>query len=279
MDHNLELSEQHMAAIRTKYLVFTDVDGCLLNKHDYDYRPVLPVLKRLKEESFPVVLSSSKTASELQLLADELCLEMGPLICENGGQILWRRDDFSEKECEVLGVARVNILDTLADLKSEYRFRSFADLGLQGVMEATDLTEDKARQAIDRHSTEPLLWDDDESRINSFAEELKKACLTFTKGGRFWHVAGDVSKGDAMKVVADRWNAVSGIHHKTIAIGDSPIDQSMLDVADISVAIPAPDGTVNVCVDGDASVIAATPGAVGWAESITCLLDRMSEAR
>ena len=254
-------------------LLFTDLDGCLLNSHDYDYRPAVPTLQELKRRNVPVILASSKTESELVLLADELELNPAPLICENGGCILWRDESLSANERTVCGAARPDILNVLSRLKSVFRFRSFADLQLDGVIQSTGLPEDRAVRALDRHSTEPLIWDDDAARIDDFRDALNDADLTLTKGGRFWHVAGHASKGTAMHQVIESYQAVFGVAAQTIAVGDSPIDQSMLDRADRAVGIPDPDGNRNVSV-GSEGIFASIPGAAGWAESVGRLLDQ-----
>ena len=56
--------------------LFTDLDGCLLNKHDYDFAPALLVLERLQRLEIPVILSSSKTEAEMRPLSVELGLEL-----------------------------------------------------------------------------------------------------------------------------------------------------------------------------------------------------------
>lgn len=261
----------------TQLLLFTDVDGCLLNKSDYDFRPAVPALDRLGRLGIPVILSSSKTGSELQALANELRLKTAPLICENGGTILWRRP--ADCPRTKAGVSRDRILNVLTELKAGFRFRSFADLQLEGVMAATDLPAEQAAMALDRHSTEPLLWDDDAVLIEAFREKLAQAQLTLTKGGRFWHVAGKTTKGDAMKVVTEWYGSRADSDCLTIAIGDSPIDQSMLDIADYPIGIPAPDGSHNVDVAAPPGVLASNEGAEGWAASVSALLDRLGFSR
>lgn len=252
-----------------KLLLFTDVDGCLLNKTDYDYAPAKPVLERLKALGVPVILASSKTAPELSVLSAELSLQPAPLICENGGQIVWPNDEAAT----IQGMGRDVILTILEELKTDFRFRSFRDLGLSGVMEATDLPEASAARAADRHSTEPLLWDDREERLVEFADLLKTHQLTFTKGGRFWHVAGQVTKGDALQQVV-HWYAADlpEISWVTSAVGDSPIDQSMLDIVDYPIGIPAPDGSFHVTIK-NWGMMAAHAGAAGWAECVSKLLE------
>ncbi len=256
-------------------LLFTDVDGCLVNKHDYSYVDALPALERLRGQRVPVVLCSSKTAAELSVLADELRLQETPLICENGTRILWRGKMFGGERSTVCGVPRGEVLNVLQELKSRFQFRSFADLGLDGVMQTTDLPREAAARAMDREGTEPLLWDEDEAQIDSFRQALEEHGLTLTRGGRFWHVAGTATKGDALCEVAERWREAAGDSGQTIAVGDSPIDQSMLDRADWPIGIPAPDGSHAVVLPIQGTW-ATLPGAAGWAESIGQVLDRIA---
>ncbi|MCA9051757.1 MAG: HAD-IIB family hydrolase [Planctomycetaceae bacterium] len=253
------------------FLLFTDVDGCLVNKNDYGFAPAVPVLRRLRTEGIPVVLASSKTGCELQHLAEQFELEPAPLICENGGEILWRESDGGNTRT-VAGAERSKILRALNGLKPTFQFRSFADLELHGVMAATNLSEAEAIRALDRHSTEPLIWDDAPDRIPVFAEYLQEFGLTLTRGGRFWHVAGNASKGSAMDIVIQHYRSRLTTPVTTIAVGDSPIDQDMLDRADIPIAIPDPEGRFHVQVSSNGHR-AGEAGSLGWAETMTRILD------
>ena len=71
-----------------KLIVFTDLDGTLLNHDDYDYRDALPAIRRLQSMSVPVIFTSSKTLDELQQLADEIDIH-DPVIHETGCGISW----------------------------------------------------------------------------------------------------------------------------------------------------------------------------------------------
>ena len=46
-------------------IVFTDLDGTLLDHHTYDYSPALPALAKLQEKQIPLVFCTSKTAAEI----------------------------------------------------------------------------------------------------------------------------------------------------------------------------------------------------------------------
>lgn len=274
-----------------RIVIFSDLDGCLLNKHDYSFAAAIPVLERIKEAQIPVILASSKTEQEMRGIGEEMALQAAPMICENGGALFWSRErieflDSTSHETPVanktvLGVARSKILELLSELKADFNFQSFRDLQVDGVAAATGLSPEKAADALARSSTEPLLWHDEPDRIDEFRARLEGSELTLTRGGRFWHVAGQTSKGAAMAYVlanAQNWStdiSDSGESPITIAIGDSPIDQSMLDIADYPIGIPTPGGLVQVEVNCKNSRIAKHPGAVGWADSVSEVLDEL----
>ncbi|MFT4614813.1 MAG: putative mannosyl-3-phosphoglycerate phosphatase (HAD superfamily), partial [Bacteroidia bacterium] len=75
-----------MNARRRKQLIFTDLDGSLLDHYTYSFRSALPVLRQLERRLVPVVPVSSKTRAELEPLRHELA-NVGPFIVENGAAI------------------------------------------------------------------------------------------------------------------------------------------------------------------------------------------------
>ncbi|MFY9253046.1 MAG: HAD-IIB family hydrolase [Fuerstiella sp.] len=269
-----------MSLQNTRLIIFTDLDGCLLNKQDYDWSAARPTLERLRQLQIPVVMNSSKTVAEMTLLACELGLNRSTFICENGSVIRWGSDvadgpsvEFNSPYVEVVGSPRESILRLLAEVKTQFSFDSFADLGLSGVMAATQLSESRAQLALQRQGTEPLLWNDTEAKRIAFAHQLHLHDLTMTKGGRFWHVAGQSTKGKAMQMVTSRM-APRPASTLVAAIGDSPIDQSMLDIADVPIGIPTATGlAVTVC--SEAGIVPLQQGSAGWAEAVSVLLRRM----
>ena len=67
-------------------LVFTDLDGTLLDHHSYSFSAALPALQRLRRARIPVIPVTSKTLAELAPLMRELD-NAHPCIAENGGLI------------------------------------------------------------------------------------------------------------------------------------------------------------------------------------------------
>jgi hypothetical protein len=68
------------------YVVFTDLDGTLLDHDTYGWEEALPALERCKRLLIPIVLVSSKTRAEMDQLRIKLSIS-APFISENGGGI------------------------------------------------------------------------------------------------------------------------------------------------------------------------------------------------
>ncbi len=64
-------------------VVFTDLDGTLLDHNDYSFSAAEPALERLQQLAVPWVLNTSKTRAELMSLKQRLN-NPWPLIVEVG---------------------------------------------------------------------------------------------------------------------------------------------------------------------------------------------------
>lgn len=66
-----------------RFVVFTDLDGTLLDHHTYSFIPAAPAIERLRRNDVPLILTSSKTMAEILELRT-LLSNHHPLIAENG---------------------------------------------------------------------------------------------------------------------------------------------------------------------------------------------------
>ena len=67
-------------------VVFTDLDGCLLDGITYSWEPAREALEVLRARRIPLVLVSSKTRAELEAIRSQLQLDH-PFVSENGGAV------------------------------------------------------------------------------------------------------------------------------------------------------------------------------------------------
>ncbi len=124
-----------------KTLVFTDLDGTLLDHHDYSFGPVIPVLEALAELGIPVIANTSKTRSEWLHLRGNFKNE-DAFVVENGSAII-----FPDGECVVFGEKRERILDILGPMRHATDFEGFADWGLAGIVAKTGLDRESAKRS------------------------------------------------------------------------------------------------------------------------------------
>ena len=74
-------------------VIFTDLDGTLLDARNYSWRAAQPALDQLRRRRVPVVFCTSKTRAEILPLREEL-RNADPFVAENGGAIYVPRSYF-----------------------------------------------------------------------------------------------------------------------------------------------------------------------------------------
>jgi mannosyl-3-phosphoglycerate phosphatase len=267
-------------------IVFTDLDGTLLDHHTYRWGPARPALSRLRHLKIPLVLCSSKTAAELRPLAKRLGLQM-PMIVENGGGI-WLPRDFLGRPPEGarsddgeyvvdLGPRYLDIVAVLADLRRRFgfSFRGFADMTAEEISDICGLAPEDAQRSKQREYDEPLaIGSADPQCVAEFERRINENGMRFTRGGRFYHVTGKNDKGAAVReLLALCKNERPWIH--SVGLGDSPNDLEMLQSVDLAIIVPKPNGSIDPVLATSLAGCwtAPCPGPVGWNQAISRWLD------
>ena len=242
------------------WIVYTDLDGTLLNHHTYDFDAVRPVLARLQELGVPVVLNSSKTLAELEVWQQKLQLET-PMIAENGGVISLGKG----QEDILVGQPYDSIRSFLRLCREQHHweFEGFGDWTIAELMNETGLHANEAVLASERSVTEPIIWKDSDANLMAFQQRLAGQHMALKKGGRFYHVMGKHDKSDAMRVLARQCFA-DKVKPFVIALGDSENDVSMLRLADLAVVLPNASGN-SLSVSN--AVYSKQPAPEGWASA------------
>lgn len=258
----------------SQLLVFTDLDGSLLDHHSYDWSPAGDWLTRLQLAGVPVVIDTSKTAAEVGRLVVELGLEGQPFVVENGAAIhlppAWRNE--GESGVVELGGGASMIRATLVQLRERYgfRFEGFGDVDAAKVAQWTGLALEDAERASRRDASEPLRWLDDEGRLDAFAAALAEHRLVLTRGGRFHHVmAAGVDKGRALVWLVERYRQRFGGRTASLALGDGANDLPMLAAADRGVLIRTEGAPLEARFDRPERVyLTRESGPKGWREGM-----------
>lgn len=257
-------------------MVFTDLDGTLLDHDTYEWRPAASVLEELEALRVPVVLVSSKTLPEIERHRRALALH-APVVAENGAVIDAPAGYFpAEVGAGLVSIDRPTLQRHFREIRDDggYDCVSFEELGDAGVAAATGLTAAEAELANTRQASEPIQWRDTNARLQEFTAAAAARGLGCTQGGRFVHLMGPVDKGDAVTRLCDAFRGKwphSAV--ESIALGDGPNDLGMLRAADVAIVIPGRHGHPMPLAGHPQVRRAAQPGPAGWAGEMRRVID------
>lgn len=269
-------------------LIFTDLDGTLLDHHSYSFAEALPALNRVRTLGIPLILTTSKTAAELKVLRRELD-NSHPFIVENGATIFSPKNYFSRSEyaqdrnaieelsAHFFGRDYATLINIVHRLRAQqgYRFRGFADLSVTEVAAKTGLSQDSALLAKSRAGSEPICWDDSPEKLQQFSDELARYQLQLAKGGRFYHVLPQVDKGQAVEWLCNKYQQANpDAELYRIALGDGLNDLPMLETVDLAVILPSAAGD-RVEPASVLTMHMAEPGPTGWNRAINDILEEL----
>ncbi len=272
------------AALR---LVFTDLDGSLLDHHDYSFDAARPALAELQRQSIPVIAATSKTRPEVEGLREKLG-NHHPYIVENGAAVFIPTGYFPAQPtgtverhgywvCE-LGAQRERWLELLASLHNDFagEFEYFFRAGPTGIATMTGLSREQAALANRREYSEPVQWLGSESRKQVFIEALRGEGAGVLQGGRFLTVAGDCDKGRALAWLRSVYlQQHGGDTCHDLAAGDSGNDCAMLEAAETALLVRSPVHDFPVLQRSAGVIRSRACGPAGWAEGVAHWLQRL----
>jgi mannosyl-3-phosphoglycerate phosphatase len=219
-------------------LIFSDIDGTLLDYETWSYRDALPGLELLKRRGIPLVLVSSKTFGEMEPLHRELGLD-APFAFENGAGIAVPSPGREGYTCEMYGRG-IEALRAVLPLVGSVLGRTVVTIQEMTVGELsayTGLPGENARLARERQASLPFILEPPHrlTREESAALDarLAGAGLSLSWGGKFYHFRErGVSKESAVKRVVEMYAGRAARRPVTVGIGDSENDYGMLDAVD-----------------------------------------------
>jgi mannosyl-3-phosphoglycerate phosphatase len=241
-------------------IIFTDLDGTLLDAETYSYEKSLAAVNRVKQMGIPVIFCSAKTRAEQEVYRRKMGI-FHPFIVENGGAIFIPSNYFpfpfdyhkivDELLVIELGTPYEEIRTLLNKIKEEgrFHFRGFGDMSAEEVARESGLDLESAKLAKQREYDETIAIASGakQSHIASneadkFLERIKQIGLNWTHGGRFYEVMGNNDKGKAVAILSNLYRRLWG-KIETIGLGDSLNDLPMLSAVDIPILVQKRDYT------------------------------------
>lgn len=246
-------------------IVFTDLDGTLLDHDTYGFDAARPALQALAARHIPVVPVSSKTRAELRPLMQNLGLA-GAAIAENGAVICHANGD-------VDGAISIDTLRrAMAQLPSVLRQEMicFDDMSVDEIIVHTGLAREEAVRAAQREASMPFLWHGSgDAPPLALREALASHDLQITKGGRFLHIVPRRDKAAAMQALLAGFT----VRPDAWALGDGPNDVAMLLAADRGALMANPHiDTQSLLPSTHGLYLSPQAGPRGWCDAIGVFL-------
>ncbi|MDD4873482.1 MAG: bifunctional mannosyl-3-phosphoglycerate synthase/mannosyl-3 phosphoglycerate phosphatase [Dehalococcoidales bacterium] len=230
-------------------VVITDLDGTLLDSQNYSYSLALDAIRKLQGLGIPIVFCSSKTRFEQEVYREELGINT-PFIVENGGAVYVPKDYFrlpfsydkiiSDYMVIEFGIAYQELRHRLSmALEAAYcqieanaslggiLINSFGDMTIEEVAKETGLGLKMAALAKQREYSETITVKGNKKAVDVVFDEIKKAGLLCTFGGRFYEVTGGNDKGKAVKIILELYKMNYG-NVMSFGIGNNINDLPLL---------------------------------------------------
>jgi mannosyl-3-phosphoglycerate phosphatase len=256
----------------TRWAVFTDLDGTLLDGSTFDLEPARPMLDRLRMANVPVVPVTSKTFDEVEPLARDLGLRHA-LIVESGGAIA--RWDGHEWLLEPGGPSSEELRDAISEIqrRTGARMSRYAAMAAADAARYSGLTGESLQRSQRRRFSEPFILES--GSVEEVIDGATAMGFGVRRGGRFLHLGGRSGKGDAVARVREEL----GGNVTLVALGDAPMDAEYLGFADVPIIVPhgagAPDPELFRRVPN--ARVAPAPGPAGWAAALDAVWSELGD--
>jgi len=295
-------------------LISTDLDGTLLNHHDYQWQAALPALNACRQLNVPIVLNSSKTYDEVVELQQDLDLGACAIV-ENGSALIFDIDYLKppkmsdERFLDILSISsaetggspeimvndrqirclfgetRLLLLAFLNKVRQTetWNFAGFNDWSVTQLIEKTGLSEQQALSALNKHYSEPFEWYDNEENFQELKNIAEKSHYVILTGGRFHHLQGNTTKAKPLlwlkKVMIQLMLEQGSVSEnspelKLICLGDNHNDVDMLNIADYPVCVRSPVAKFPLIKKNKNTLYTELEGSQGWNVAVLNILER-----
>jgi mannosyl-3-phosphoglycerate phosphatase len=256
-----------------RVVVFTSVDGTLLDALTFAAGPSRATVQRLQAAGVPIVPVSIMTLDELAPIAAELGLQDAMVIEAGGALARWVDGAWAVEAC---GPPAETLLDVVLDIEDRTGARLLVYSALPEVEAAR--VSGRSGAMLDasqvRRFSEPFLIETGE--LDAVARAAAEIGFSVRRGRRFLHLCRECDEGEAFRRIRDELGA-----DVAVAVGGASVDAEFLALADVAIIVPGPDGQADAELLAklpDARV-APAPGPDGWAAAVEEAVESLAVAR
>jgi mannosyl-3-phosphoglycerate phosphatase len=262
-------------------VIFTDLDGTLLEADSYSAEEAKPALELMSDLRVPVIICTSKTRAEVEVWRLEL-QNAAPFIVENGGALFIPSGYFpfmippalQRESYDVIefGTPYLHLVESLrlASEESGCAVIGFHDMSVGEVSRRCGISAAQAVLAKQREYDEPfeILGNNREDLLRAISGRGKR----WTRGGRFYHLTGTNEKADAVRLLAGCYRRVRQ-NLITVGLGDGLNDANFLNAVDVPILMPS-DQIDNLKEAVPRGLVAREAGPAGWNSAVLGIIEK-----
>lgn len=261
-------------------LLFTDLDGTLLNKKTFEFKAALDLVKNCVKKGINIIPNSSKTDLEL----NEICEDLGipkVYISENGSCIHglnFLSENLHKEIC--LSRNKQIIYKSFSDnVDVNLRQKCFIleNESLKHQIEILGLPEKKIYKALNRKFSFPFIFEGNKDEEIELKKIVKKNGLKIQFGGRVLNLGDEVSKGNAMQKFVSLLSKETKKNYVLICVGDNENDFDMLDKCDYPCLVK--NGSLKKVSFKNQCIFSTQEAPYGWIEVVNETLNKIEEIK
>ncbi|MBU2862722.1 HAD-IIB family hydrolase [Reinekea forsetii] len=274
----------------TRYIVYTDLDGSLIDHHSYDFSLAVPALAALRTHDIPVIPVSSKTRAEIEPLSESLRLNT-PFIVENGAAVfIPKTADYAYFDTLKLTQQEHHYVKAFAPSIHYWAivfkelsnvlpnaFTPFSQLSTAELVKITGLNAKQAELAKQREFSDPLYWFGNDAQFAQLTRFCQNKHIEIVQGGRFVHLLKGSNKGESVAWLHQQLQAQENATLCSIGLGDGENDIAMLKVVDWPVQIKSPTHNFPI-FDHPLCLRTENVGPAGWNEAMFKLIPALNSS-
>ena len=258
-------------------LIFTDLDGTLLNRNTFNFDSIKTFLDELKNKNIIIIPNSSKTEDEIIEFNNEANFKF-PFISENGSiihNLNFFSDEFPNKIILAKNVYEIqNIFDKNINQDLRSKCKVISSLTTSEQIQIFGLPENKLKKVFKRTCTIPIKFVGNNEEKLLLKNMLLEIGLDLKDGGRVLNLGDRINKADAMKKIIIMLQQKFKSKPKTIAVGDNHNDLEMLKNSDIPCLVKN-NKFINKDLQIKNLIISKQIAPEGWVEIVKLALEKI----
>ena len=261
----------------SKVIIFTDLDGTLLDRDTFKFDTILSYIKDLILKDVCIIPNSSKTRQEIENFNQELDENLS-FVVENGAAI-HNLNLINSSFPEKISLSReINEIIKIFEKKISNKFKSkctfIKNLSVDKQMKVLGLPKEKIKSALNREYSMPLVYEGSKSDKMELFKSVNDIGLSLQEGGRVINLCDKVSKYQAMKNVVKVFKKITKEKLVTIGVGDNFNDLEMLKNSDIPCLVFNDKFTLEK-ININNCLVSKKPAPEGWVEVVKLALEKI----